>query len=134
MAFIQYEVIEKMNINAIKQFLEMQNNALAYLTELIEFDKEYALKNGEKAENVIGLKAFIETQKRALASAQLLYEKHVENIKALEAEKIELEKQQRQEAQKKEKIIADCKKAEFDEDSLFSNDDYAFEEEEDDDE
>lgn len=123
-----------MNINAIKQFLEMQNNALAYLTELIEFDKEYALKNGEKAENVIGLKAFIETQKRALASAQLLYEKHVENIKALEAEKIELEKQQRQEAQKKEKIIADCKKAEFDEDSLFSNDDYAFEEEEDDDE
>ena len=62
MAFIQYEVIEKMNINAIKQFLEMQNNALAYLTELIEFDKEYALKNGEKAENVIGLKAFIETQ------------------------------------------------------------------------
>lgn len=123
-----------MNINAIKQFLEMQNNALAYLTELIEFDKEYALKNGEKAENVIGLKAFIETQKRALASAQSLYEKHVENIKALEAEKVELEKQQRQEAQKKEKIMADCKKAEFDEDSLFSNDDYAFEEEEDDDE
>ena len=58
----------------------------------------------------------------------------MENIKALEAEKVELEKQQRQEAQKKEKIIADCKKAEFDEDSLFSNDDYAFEEEEDDDE
>ena len=65
-----------MKVNQCTQFLKMQGECLDMLTHLIEFDKEQAEKTGEKAENSFALKAFVDTQRKALNMAELLLEKH----------------------------------------------------------
>ena len=73
-----------MNVSQTTQFLKMQAEALDTLTHLIEYDKEQAEKNGEQAENCLTLKAFIDTQRKALDKAVLLLEKHKESLLEIE--------------------------------------------------
>ena len=67
-----------MNVNEIKQFLSFQAKALDCLEFLIKYDREQAMKNNQPAERTIVLKAFIDTQRRSLDIANLLFTKHEE--------------------------------------------------------
>ena len=92
------------------------------LTELIEYDKQH----GDPPEKARVLEGFVETQRKALAMAATLLEKHKPALVA--AEKEEREKRQAQakieaakqkEEQKKTQVKEDLKKATTDEGSLF---------------
>ena len=136
-------------IRFTENFLKQQVKCLDILTELIEYDKQH----GNPPEVTRVLAAFIDTQRKALATATKLFEKHKTALE--EVEKTEREKQRarekieaakRKEEQKKEKVKEDLKKAANDEGSLFcscnetqeleeetdpEDDGYGFEEDED---
>lgn len=88
-----------MNVNEIKQFLSFQAKALDCLEFLIKYDREQATKNNQPAERTIVLKAFIDTQRRSLDVANLLFTKHEQAIIKDEKAKAEAEKEQRAKVQ-----------------------------------
>lgn len=109
-------------INWTEQFIKQQTECLDMLTELIEYDKQH----GDPPEKARVLEGFVETQRKALAMAATLLEKHKPALVA--AEKEEREKRQAQakieaakqkEEQKKTQVKEDLKKATTDEGSLF---------------
>lgn len=109
-------------INWTEQFIKQQTECLDMLTELIEFDKQH----GDPPEKARVLEGFIDTQRRALAMAATLLEKHKPALEA--AEKAEREKRQAQEKieaakrkveSKKTQVKEDLKKATNEEGSLF---------------
>ena len=89
-----------MNVSSCKQFLEMQTEALDYISYLINFDREQAEQVGGEAEKTISLKAFVETQKKALVVLGTLLEKHQEKLEELEKQKREEEAKKYKEAKK----------------------------------
>lgn len=116
-----------MKVNQCTQFLKMQNECLDMLLYLMEYDKEQEEKTGEKAEKSFALKAFVDTQKKALAMAELLLEKHKDSLLEIERKAEEEEKKKREAEmakrkaeQKKEAVKKDAKKAKADETSLFA--------------
>ena len=109
-------------INWTEQFIKQQTECLDMLTELIEYDKQH----GDPPEKARVLEGFIDTQRRALAMAATLLEKHKPALEA--AEKAEREKRQAQEKieaakrkveSKKTQVKEDLKKATNEEGSLF---------------
>ena len=116
-----------MKVSMCTQFLKMQGEALDFLMHLIDFDKEMAEKNGEQAEKTLPLKAFVDTQRKALNMAELLLNKHKESLLEIE-KKAEEEEKKKREAEmakkkaetKKAKVKEDLKKAKSDENSLFA--------------
>ena len=119
-------------INYTESFIKQQVKALDILSELIAYDKQH----GDPPEKTRVLEGFIDTQRKALETAEKLFEKHKPALE--EAEKAEREKQQaqakieaakRKEEQKKAKVKEDLQKATTEEGSLFcSCDDEADEE------
>lgn len=86
-----------MNVNEIKQFLSFQAKALDCLEFLIKYDREQAMKTNQPAERTIVLKAFIDTQRRSLDVANLLFTKHEQAI--IKDEKAKVETEQRAKVQ-----------------------------------
>lgn len=110
------------NLDMTERFLKQQTDCLDILTELIAYDKQH----GDPPEKARVLEGFVETQRKALAMAATLLEKHKPALVA--AEKEEREKRQAQakieaakqkEEQKKTQVKEDLKKATTDEGSLF---------------
>lgn len=115
-----------MKVSQCTQFLKMQNECLDMLLHLIEYDKEQEVVTGEKAEKSFALKAFVDTQKKALAMAELLLEKHKDSLLEIEkkADEEERKKREAENAKRKaeQKKLADkknTKKAKTEENSLF---------------
>ena len=109
-------------MNFTESFIKQQVKCLDILTELIAYDKQH----GDPPEKARVLEGFVETQRKALAMAATLLEKHKPALVA--AEKEEREKRQAQakieaakqkEEQKKTQVKEDLKKATTDEGSLF---------------
>ena len=86
-----------MNVNEIKQFLSFQAKALDCLEFLIKYDREQAMKTNQPAERTIVLKAFIDTQRRSLDVANLLFTKYEQAI--IKDEKAKAETEQRAKVQ-----------------------------------
>lgn len=110
------------NLNMTERFLKQQAECLDILMELISFDREH----GEPPENTRVLAGFIDTQQKALATAQNLLEKHKPALE--EAEKAEKAKREAEAKIKAPKDKAELKKAQVkkdleaaktDENSLF---------------
>lgn len=119
-------------INFTESFIKQQVKCLDILTELIEFDKQH----GNPPEKARVLEGFIDTQRRALAMAATLLEKHKPALE--EAEKAEREKREaeakikaarQKEEQKKTQVTKDLLKATTEEGSLFCSCDEEAEEE-----
>ena len=109
-------------MNYTESFIKQQVKALDILSELIAYDKQH----GDPPEKTRVLEGFIDTQRKALETAEKLFEKHKPALE--EAEKAEREKQQaqakieaakRKEEQKKAKVKEDLQKATTEEGSLF---------------
>ena len=109
-------------INFTENFIKQQIKCLDILSELIAYDKQH----GDPPEKTRVLEGFIDTQRKALETATMLFEKHKtalelaereERLKREEQAKIEAAKLK--EEQKKEKVKEDLKKATSDEGSLF---------------
>ena len=118
-------------INFTENFIKQQIKCLDILSELIAYDKQH----GDPPEKTRVLEGFIDTQRKALETATMLFEKHKtalelaereERLKREEQAKIEAAKLK--EEQKKEKVKEDLKKATSDEGSLFCSCDVADEE------
>ena len=106
------------NIEKIQQFNSMQLECLNLLIELIQYDKAQA-ENNLHPENTRVLEAFIDTQYKALATINILIEKHKTSLEKIinDAKAKEVEKQKNE-----KKVIAiaiDQDKAKKDETSLF---------------
>lgn len=109
-------------MNFTESFIKQQIKCLDILSELIAYDKQH----GDPPEKTRVMEGFIDTQRKALETAEKLFEKHKPALE--EAEKAEREKQQaqakieaakRKEEQKKAKVKEDLQKATSDEGSLF---------------
>lgn len=109
-------------MNFTESFIKQQIKCLDILSELIAYDKQH----GDPPEKTRVMEGFIDTQRKALETAEKLFEKHKPALE--EAEKAEREKQQaqakieaakRKEEQKKAKVKEDLQKATNDEGSLF---------------
>lgn len=109
-------------MNFTESFIKQQVKCLDILSELIAYDKQH----GDPPEKKRVMEGFIDTQRKALETAEKLFEKHKPALE--EAEKAEREKQQaqakieaakRKEEQKKAKVKEDLQKATSDEGSLF---------------
>ena len=109
-------------INWTEQFIKQQTECLDMLTELIEYDKQH----GDPPEKARVLEGFVETQRKALAMAATLLEKHKPALVAAEKEEREkrqaqekIEAAKRKEESKKTQVKEDLKKATSEEGSLF---------------
>ena len=109
-------------MNFTESFIKQQIKCLDILSELIAYDKQH----GDPPEKTRVMEGFIDTQRKALETAEKLFEKQKPALE--EAEKAEREKQQaqakieaakRKEEQKKAKVKEDLQKATSDEGSLF---------------
>ena len=106
------------NIEKIQQFNSMQLECLDLLIELIQYDKAQA-ENNLHPENTRVLEAFIDTQYKALATINILIEKHKTSLEKVinDAKAKEVAKQKNE--KKVIEIATDQDKAKKDETSLF---------------